>query len=286
MKKVLVTGANGQLGRCIRDIASEFPELTFFFTSKNELDIENYAQVSDFFQKNKIDYCINTAAYTNVEKAESESEKAFSINAEAVKNLAICCKQSNTTLLHISTDYVFDGKKREPYKEDDEPNPINVYGASKLKGEEFIKQSGVNHYIVRTSWLYSQYGHNFFKTVLKFAQEGKEMRVTTEQTGTPTNANDLAYALLTIVGSGTVLNGVYNYSNSGETTWYGFAEAILELSKQFDSSKLVKTGHYPTFAARPKYSVLNNSKIINTFGLIAIDWRQSLQNVIYKIKND
>ncbi|PKA82920.1 dTDP-4-dehydrorhamnose reductase [Ulvibacter sp. MAR_2010_11] len=275
MKKVLVTGANGQLGRCIKDNASEFPDLSFVFTSKRELDIENHAQVRDFFQNNKIDYCINTAAYTNVEKAESEQGKAFSLNTEAVKNLALCCKQHNVILLHISTDYVFDGKKRTPYTEEDVPNPINVYGASKLKGEQYIQEICEMHYIVRSSWLYSQYGHNFFKTILKYAEEGKSLSITTEQTGTPTNANDLAQFLLGIIDAEEKAYGLYHFSNEGETTWHGFAEAVFKCNPQFDASKLVKTGHYPTFAQRPKYSVLNCYKAQKIISFKTRNWKDS-----------
>src|SRR5690606_5979781 len=227
MKKILVTGANGQLGRCIKDAATDFPDLEFLFVSKEELDIENANLLKEYFTKNLFDYCINTAAYTNVEKAEGEAEKAFAINAEAVKNLALTCKENDVVLLHISTDYVFDGKKKSTYVETDITNPINVYGASKLKGEQYIQEIGNKFYIFRTSWLYSQYGHNFLKTILKYSQEGKPLTITTEQTGTPTNANDLARMILQVIEQDKADYGVYHYSNAGETTWYGFAAEIL-----------------------------------------------------------
>ena len=280
MKKILVTGANGQLGRCIKDAASEFPDLEFVFVSKEELDIENEELQKNYFRKIHFDYCINTAAYTNVEKAESEKERAFAINAEAVKNLAEICKENNVTLLHISTDYVFDGKKSSPYLETDEANPINVYGASKLKGEEYIQQICDKFFIFRTSWLYSQYGHNFLNTILRYSKEGKPLTITTEQTGAPTNANDLVRALISVIIQDSKDYGVYHYSNSGETTWFGFAEEILLQSGNLKEATLAKTNHYRTFAARPKYSVLDNTKTHNILGLKHIDWRESLKSVI------
>ena len=279
MKKILVTGANGQLGRCIKDAAASFPDLEFVFVSKEELDIENSDLLLDFFSKNSFTHCINTAAYTNVENAESEPEKAFAINAEAVKNVAISCKENDVVLLHISTDYVFDGKKQTPYLETDPTNPINVYGASKLKGEKYIEEICTKYFIFRTSWLYSQYGHNFLKTILRYAEEGKPLTITTEQTGTPTNANDLAKALLQVIAQDSTDYGVYHYSNGGETTWFGFAEEILRQTEKLKDSKLAKTNHYRTFAARPAYSVLNNKKYLIIFKQPLIDWRKGVQNL-------
>jgi len=282
MKKILVTGANGQLGRCIKDAAASFPDLEFVFVSKGELDIQEEDSLRKFFKKNNFSHCINTAAYTNVEKAESESEKAFAINAEAVKNLASICKDNDVVLLHVSTDYVFDGKKKTPYLETDPTNPINVYGASKLKGEHYIQKITEKHFILRTSWLYSQYGRNFLKTILKHAEAGKPLTITTEQTGTPTNANDLAKALLQIIAQDSKEYGVYHYSNGGETTWFGFAEEILKQTEKLKDANLAKTNHYRTFAARPEYSVLDNTKAQNKLKLNYIDWRESLQSVIKK----
>jgi len=284
MKKILVTGANGQLGRCIKDASINFPELDFIFASREELAIDDKASVTNLFSSHKIDYCINAAAYTNVEKAESEPEKAFLINAEAVKNLAILCKENNTTLIQISTDYVFDGEKSVPYTEEDPTNPLNVYGASKLKGEYYVQEICEAYFILRTSWLYSQYGHNFFNSIQRFVKEGRDLTITTEQIGTPTNANDLAEVILAIITSNTKKYGIYNFSNKGETTWYHFTKAILELTKQFDPSKLAKTDHYRTFAARPKYSVLNNNAL-KQIVTNSIDWKTSLETLINNIDN-
>ena len=282
MKKILVTGANGQLGRCIKDATTKYPELEFVFVSKEELDIENLQLLTDFFTRNSFTHCINTAAYTNVEKAESELEKAFAINAEGVKNLAEICKQNNIVLLHISTDYVFDGKKKSPYLETDTTNPINIYGISKLKGEQFIQEICDKYFIFRTSWLYSQYGHNFLKTILKYVEDGKPLKITTEQTGTPTNANDLAVAMLQVIIQDSTDYGVYHYTNQGETTWFGFAEEILVQTGKLKDAKLAKTNHYRTFAARPEYSVLDNAKAFNKLNLKQINWQESLQSVLIK----
>lgn len=280
MKKVLVTGANGQLGKCLRDACNDFTELEMLFVSKNDFDIENEEAIKTFFKKNRVDYCINTAAYTNVEKAESEPEKAFSINAEAVKNLSLQCSKHGVVLLHISTDYVFDGNAETPYSEDAVTNPINIYGRSKLKGEQYIQEFCEKYYIIRTSWLYSQYGRNFMTYILNAAQEDKPITMTTEQIGSPTNANDLARVLLKIVDSNTKDYGIYHFSNHGETTWHGFAKEILNLSSQIDDSKLVKTDHYSTFAKRPLYSVLDNSKMFKLGLYKTTNWQDSLKKTL------
>ncbi len=280
MRKILVTGANGQLGLCIKDAAADFPDCEFIFVSKQELDLENKDLLIEFFSKNDFSHCINTAAYTNVEKAESEKEKAFAINAEAVKNLASTCEENDVVLLHISTDYVFDGRKQSPYLETDSTNPINVYGASKLKGEQYIQEICDRFFILRTSWLYSQYGHNFLKTILRYSQEGKPLTITTEQTGTPTNANDLAKALLKIIIQDSSNYGVYHFSNSGATTWYGFAKEILRQTGKLKEANLAKTNQYRTFAARPEYSVLSNLKVKDSLSISAVSWEKSLKTII------
>lgn len=280
MTKILVTGSDGQLGRCIKDAALDYSEFDVVFASRKELDIENKEAIAEFFRKHSFDYCINTAAYTNVEKAESEEDAAFNVNAIAVKNLSEACKDSDTVLLHVSTDYVFDGKQNRPYLETDATNPINVYGASKLKGEEFIEDICIKHFIFRTSWLYSQYGHNFLNSILNYAKEGKSLTITTEQIGTPTNANDLAKALLKVIHSNSEAYGLYHYSNEGEATWFDFAELILKFSRQLATTNLARTDHYRTFAARPKYSVLSKSKVNATFNLKLPGWKESLGSIM------
>ena len=273
---ILVTGAKGQLGKCIKNAADNYPEFDFLFASRSELNVDSEDSVSNIFSNNQFDYCINAAAYTNVEKAESDKENAFQTNAEGVKYLANYCKKANTTLIQVSTDYVFDGKKGSPYTEEDITSPLNVYGTSKLEGEQYVQEICQAYYILRTSWLYSQYGHNFYNTVLRFAKEGKPLTVTTEQIGTPTNANDLAEAILTIIKADKEKYGIYNFSNSGEATWYDFAKEILIQTNQLTESNLVKTDYYRTFAARPIFSVLDTNKLKKTFNRKLINWRLSL----------
>ncbi len=280
MKKILITGANGQLGKCIKDASLNYPDFDFDFKTRDELDIADESSVRDYFSNNKLDYCINAAAYTNVDKAESESDKAFAVNAEAVKNIALACKSQNVVLIHISTDYVFDGEKDIPYTEEDKTNPINVYGASKLKGEQYIQETLNNNFILRTSWLYSQFGHNFYNSILKFAKESRDLKITTEQTGTPTNANDLSLAILKIISSESKEYGLYNFSNTGEATWYDFAKEILLQTNQLNTIKLAKTDHYPTFAARPNFSVLNTEKYTNSFHDLIPNWEESLNSIV------
>ncbi|WP_432412281.1 dTDP-4-dehydrorhamnose reductase [Rasiella sp. SM2506] len=280
MKKILVTGANGQLGRCIQDIAPSLEGLSFVFATKQVFDISDKQLVSDYFSNKNFDYCINTAAYTNVEQAEKDAENAFKINAEGAKNLAEVCSANHTTLIHISTDYVFDGEKGKPYVETDATNPINVYGASKLKGEHYVQELCPQHYILRTSWLYSQYGHNFFNTIIKHAKAGNPLSVTTEQTGTPTNANDLAFLIVEIVRKNLNTYGLFHFSNAGKATWYDFAEEILTKHSQLTTTNLVKTEHYPTFASRPRNSVLDTGKVTKVFDIENKDWKESLQSVM------
>ena len=281
--KILVTGANGQLGKCIKDASANYPEFDFLFASRSELNIDSEDSVSNILSNNQFDYCINAAAYTNVEKAESDKENAFQTNAEGVKYLANYCKKANTTLIQVSTDYVFDGKKGIPYLEEDTTNPLNVYGASKLKGEQYVQDICEAYYILRTSWLYSQYGNNFYNTVLRFAKEGKPLTVTTEQTGTPTNANDLAKAILQILKVNSKNYGIYNYSNLGEATWYDFAKEILIQTNQLNKTNLAKTDYYRTFAVRPEFSVLETSKNKKSLTIKLIDWRESLKFLIQKV---
>lgn len=285
VKKVLVTGANGQLGRCLLDIASNYDNYEMTFVGKDEFNIEDGAQIDEFLQEKAFDYCVNTAAYTNVERAESEKEEAFGTNAEGARLVAKACEKYEIPLIHISTDYVFDGTKKTPYTEEDPVSPLNVYGASKLKGEAYIIENTTRYFILRTSWLYSQYGHNFMNTILKYASEGKPLTVTTEQTGTPTNANDLAKAIMTVIGSGSDSYGVYHFSNEGEATWYDFAKAILEYSGQIKATSLAQTGHYRTFAKRPQYSVLNKNKFKETFNTEVTHWTDSLESLIQRTNN-
>ena len=280
MKNILVTGTSGQLGRCFQKLSEKFADFNFLFCNSSQLDITSKKALSAYFSNHKIDICINCAAYTNVEQAEKEKEKAFLINSTAVRQLAEICKTQNCTLYHISTDYVFDGKAKEPYSETDEVNPINVYGASKLKGEEQIQQILSEYFIFRTSWLYSQYGHNFYNTILKKAQERATLNITTAQTGTPTNANDLAAYILKVIELDSKDYGIYHYSNEGQATWFDFSETILNFSGNRDQVSLNKSGFYQTLAERPSFSVLSKQKLKSTFDIPILDWKTSLKALI------
>ena len=285
MINLLVTGSSGQLGQCLKQLLLSATDISCYFAAREDLDITNNDVVHQFFGEHNFDYCINTAAYTNVEKAESEQKEAFLINAEGAYSLAKACKKHNVVLLHISTDYVFDGMAKTPYQEQDPTNPLNVYGASKLKGEQHIGDTWNKHFIIRTSWLYSQYGNNFLNSMLEFAEQKKALTITTQQTGTPTNANDLAQVLVTIIKTGNARYGIYHFSNQGEGTWFDFATAIFKATGEIDAVNLAKTEHYATFAKRPAYSVLNCNKLKVTLGTQYKNWEDSLINLIQKTRS-
>ncbi|CAM3419277.1 dTDP-4-dehydrorhamnose reductase [Zobellia roscoffensis] len=256
MKSVLVTGANGQLGQSIQKIASSYPELDFVFASSNELDITDVTSIEKKLSIKAFSYCINCAAYTNVENAEKEPEKAFKVNSEGVKNLATICKEEQTVLIHISTDYVFDGEKGSPYLVTDATNPINVYGASKLEGEQHIQSLMRAYFIIRTSWLYSEFGKNFYKTILQKAREGADLSVTDDQVGCPTHAGNLAKYVLNLIAGESMHYGIHHFTDEKSLSWYGFAEEILRENNLFGKVQLEKAKNYRTFARRPAYSVL------------------------------
>jgi dTDP-4-dehydrorhamnose reductase len=256
MKKVLVTGANGQLGQCLQKIAPQFKNLEFTFENSKDLDITDALSIKKTFDLFDFDYCINCAAYTDVEQAEKTPDLAFKVNAEGVKNLAFACKKSKVGLIHISTDYVFDGEKNEPYTIDDIPNPINEYGKSKLMGEKYIQELMVNYIIIRTSWLFSEFGKNFYTSILKKAKAGENLSVTDEQIGCPTNANNLANYILENMLTNNVKNRVKHFTDGIATTWYGFAQSILADHNMQNKVQLVRDKNYRTFVRRPKNSVL------------------------------
>jgi len=260
-KRVLVTGANGQLGKTIKELYElNNLGLKFVFVSKEDLDISKEETLQNFFDKNSFDYCINCAAYTNVEQAEKTPEIAYKINAESVKKLAYQCKERGVILIHISTDYVFDGEKQEPYYASDETNPINEYGKSKLQGEKYIKSILTNYYIVRTSWLYSKkYGNNFYKTILKKSKTEKELAITAKQKGCPTDTVNLSKFIIELIQENKHKFGVLHFSDEKVMTWYDFARQILLENNMSHNINLVKVNNYRTFARRPKNSVLKNS---------------------------
>jgi dTDP-4-dehydrorhamnose reductase len=288
-KTILITGADGQLGNALRASAGDSPH-DFLFTDVTELDITDADAVFRYIHSNKVDYCINCAAYTQVDKAEQDQEKAHSINVRGVEHLARACQEHNTTFLHISTDFVFDGRTNVPYKEATEGNPINAYGVSKLNGELMALGNCERTVVVRTSWLYSVYGRNFVKTILKLCAERNELEVVYDQVGSPTHADDLAAALLTMIDQFESypevidgLRGVYHYANSGVCSWYDLAVAINEIKALNVIVNPVHTDTFPTPAKRPRYSVLDTEKIRNAFGLSIPHWRQSLARCLAKL---
>lgn len=285
MTKILVTGGNGQLAQCLKDVVKNNDELDVNFQDLPELDITNKQQLVSYFSKNELDYCINCAAYTAVDLAEEQSDLAYAVNADGPKNLAEACKKNQVKLLHISTDFVFDGKKQTPYIETDMPNPLGVYGKSKWQGERNIQEVMEDYFILRTSWLYSEYGNNFMKTMLKLSETRDEINVVSDQIGSPTYAGDLAEVLIKIVLSSSTNYGLYHFSNSGAISWYDFAvEIFTQFGKKIEV-KPITTKDYPTAAKRPKFSVLETTKIENNFDCTLKDWQGSLNKVIQQLRD-
>lgn len=280
--KILVTGANGQLGQCIKQASSSFDH-EFFYFSSSELDITDKSSVEPVCKKINPDFIINAAAYTQVDKAEDEEEQAFAVNHIGVRNLTDHCKQSSCGLIHISTDYVFDGEKNSPYLETDEVNPQTVYGRSKLAGEVEIIDAQLEKFaILRTSWLYSSFGHNFPKTMLKLAKDRDSLKVVNDQHGSPTSAHDLAEAILQIIPQLTSENsGLYHFSNSGITTWFGFAKELLKQREIEIELHPVFSDEFPAKAKRPKYSKLENVSVTEVFNLEVKDWKISLDKTVF-----
>lgn len=281
---ILVTGANGQLGSEIRQLSSKYPSYNFLFTTKDNLPVENAIAVNTFFDKQRVDFCVNCAAYTAVDKAENEKEKAFLINADAAGLLASTCHDHHTKLIHISTDYVYDGSTPAPLKEEDAVAPLNVYGSSKLKGEELTLNRNPSALIIRTSWVYSAYGNNFVKTMLRLFKEKESIQVVNDQYGCPTYAADLAGIIMNCIEdmkNNTEYTGIVNYCNSGITTWFDFALAIKEFVNSACKIIPVSTSQYPTAAKRPQHSVLDTSKIRKMLETGIPLWKDSLQKCLH-----
>ncbi len=281
MLNILVTGSNGQLGSEIKSISSNY-DYNFFFTDRNSIDITNKENIKEYCQENNINVIINCAAYTAVDKAESDEINADLVNRKAVKKLALVSKELDIKLIHISTDYVFDGKNFKPYVEEFQTNPQGVYGKTKLDGENEMRDiNPKNSIIIRTSWVYSSFGNNFVKTMLRLGKEKESLGVIFDQVGTPTYAKELAKVILDITKK---INNkkveIYNYSNEGVLSWYDFAKEIMRMAKLNCKINPIETFQYPTPAKRPHFSLLNKSKIKSTFGIEIPYWKDSLDECL------
>lgn len=290
-KTILVTGANGQLGNEMQVVSKQYPAYNFLFVTRNELPIDDADTVKKYFAENNIDVCVNCAAYTAVDKAESEIDKANAINGTAVGNLAALCKQYNAAFIHISTDYVFDGTANTPYKAEHPVQPVNAYGASKLLGEQLAIQNNPASIIIRTSWVYSSFGNNFVKTMMRLMKDRESLNVVADQEGCPTYAADLANAIMKIIeqlpykfDESVPAATIFSYSNKGAINWYQFAVAIKEISGSKCAVNPIPSSQYPTPAKRPSYSVMDISKIENTFHLSIPAWRDSLEKCMALLK--
>ncbi|MCT7537419.1 dTDP-4-dehydrorhamnose reductase [Aliarcobacter butzleri] len=281
---ILVTGSKGQLGSEIKELSSNY-SYNFFFTDRLNIDITNKDNIKDFCQTNNINVIINCAAYTAVDKAESDIENADLVNRKAVKKLAIVSSELNIKLIHISTDYVFDGRNFKPYVEEFQTNPQSVYGKTKLDGENEIRDiNPLNSIIIRTSWVYSYYGNNFVKTMLRLGKEKEELGVIFDQVGTPTYAKDLAITILDIIPQiDNQKVEIYNYSNEGVLSWYDFAKEIMKMAKLNCKIKAIETYQYPTPAKRPHFSLLNKSKIKSKFNLEIPYWKDGLDDCLIRL---
>jgi dTDP-4-dehydrorhamnose reductase len=285
MAKILITGGEGKLGSAIKEASKEFSDLNLVFTDIDDFDITNAASVDEYLKTGDFDYLINCAAYTAVDKAEEEKGLAFLINATGPENLAKTCQKYNCRLVHISTDYVFDGRSHIPYIETMETNPPSVYGQSKLEGEKAILKHSKSAIILRTSWLYYEFGNNFLNTMIKLGAERDALGVVFDQIGTPTYARDFATSILKIITSNKISakTEIYNYSNEGVISWYDFAKEIMEIANINCNIIPIESKEYPLPAPRPHYSVLNKSKIKSAFDLRIPYWKDSLNMCLKKL---
>ena len=286
MANILITGANGQLGLTFKNIQKKYTNYSFFFAEKAILDITNFEKIEKYLVTNQIDVIINCAAYTQVDKAEDEIELADKINYTAVKYLAELAKKHSIILVHISTDYVFDGTSKNSYTETDKTNPQNCYGKTKLKGEEAIQKiNPENSIIIRTSWLYSEFGNNFVKTIYRISKDKDKIQVVSDQVGSPTYAKDLAEAILTIIPKLKNENTeIVHFANTGSCSWFTFAEEIIKIYNIACVVEPIKSTTFKTKAKRPNYSLLNTNKIQNTFGINIPNWKISLKKCLIKIQ--
>lgn len=287
---ILITGASGQLGHCFRHLAARYPQWQFIFCSSSDLDIGHRRAVADFFKKRRIDWCVNCAAYTAVDKAESEPRQAARVNVRGAKNLAEACNESGIPLVQLSSDYVYHNRQNTPFREDDPVSPKSVYARTKLAGDRAVLKANPLSLVIRTSWVYSEFGHNFVKTMLRLGAERPALKVVFDQIGTPTYAPDLAEAILQIiekVENGEVSRqnaaGIWHYSNEGVTSWYDFSCAIFDIRKMRCQVSPIETRDFPTPARRPPFSLLNKAKIKAAFGIQIPHWRASLKICLQKL---
>lgn len=290
-KTILVSGANGQLGMELSQMASAHPSWRFIFTTREEFPLDDFDLINNFIDTHKPQYLVNCAAYTAVDRAEAEQDIAYTINATAPGVIASACQRNNCQLIHISTDYVFDGNGDRPYREDDITTPVNLYGDSKLRGEHLVMQNNPRSVVIRTAWVYSEFGKNFVRTMLRLMEERESINVVSDQYGTPTYAADLAEAIMKIIGvldvendsTGSSHAGIYHFSNEGKISWYDFAVAIRDISGLKCEVKPISTADYPTPAKRPSYSVLDKAKVSAEFKLSIKPWRESLEVCLKRI---
>ena len=285
MGNTLVFGATGQLGSCLQFLSEQQNINSIIYLSEEEADILDNNLLESVFQKYQPTYCINCAAYTAVDKAEDEIDLARKINKDGAANLAKLCGEFGTTFIHVSTDFVFEGNAPKLLSEDDIAQPINIYGLTKLEGEQVIPELSSKHYILRTSWLYSEYGNNFVKTMLKLGKEREQLGIIADQIGTPTYAIDLAATILHIIKNDNQQHGIYHYSNEGVTSWFDFAKAIFDLGGVSVKALPIKSSEYVTKATRPAFSVMYKSKIKYTFGIEIPYWRESLEVCIERLES-
>lgn len=285
-KNILVTGSNGQLGNELKSLQSKYPQYNFTFYSREELNISDPKAIEENFEKTSPHFVINCAAYTAVDKAETEHDTAMMINGSAVGYLAAACNKNGAKFIHISTDYVFDGQSKAPLKETDDVHPVNFYGESKLLGERLAFKHNEDSVVIRTSWVYSVFGNNFVKTMIRLMQSRESISVVNDQIGSPTYAADLAEVIMQIIDADKWVAGVFHFSNDGVISWYEFAQEIKTLTGSNCMVNGIPTEQYPTPAKRPTYSVMDKSKIVETYNVALKNWRESLQRCIALLKDD
>jgi len=287
MPSYLVTGGSGQLGQCFQAVANEFFEINLFFASRNEVDITQSETIANLYSKNSFDGIINCAAYTNVDQAEKEEESTLKINTEGLQNLIDFAENKNLSIIHFSTDYVFEGQSAEPYPEDAATNPIGIYGESKLQGEVLLSKSSCKSVTIRTSWLFSPFGKNFVKTITRLVKEKSNIKVVDDQWGRPTYGIDLARTILRLISTNKIYTfPILHYANQGVCNWNEFAEAIVNELECKTIIQGITTSAYPTLAKRPKYSILDTGRIENKLGVAIPTWQESLKKCMQILKSD